>query len=135
MDLSSLEVPETADIHIEHPTLGKLYTDGDATKPVIITVHGPASDAAVNQSRKATNRLHKLISKKGAKGFAKHTAEESEIYEVERLVALTSSVSNLEYNGETITTKNIWQIYSDPKMGWLVDQVKEKLGGWEDFLE
>lgn len=134
MDLSTLEVPETADVHIEHPKAGKLYTDGDKGKPVIITVHGPASDAAVKQRRKATNELHRLIAKKGKKGFGQRSAEESEEDEVQRLVALTSSVSNLEYNGEEITPQNIDQVYSDPKMGWLVDQIKGKLLSWEDFL-
>lgn len=49
-------------------------------------------------------------------------------------MVLTADVANLTYQGELITAATIGRVYKDPKMGWLVDQVKERLGSWDDFL-
>jgi len=134
MDLSEINVPETAEIHIEHPTIGKLYADDDRKKPMVIEVFGPASDEAVKQRRKATRNAQQLIAKRGVKGLASRSPEDSEEDDIQRLIALTSSVKNLKYKGKVVDLNSIEDLYRDPKMGWIVDQVKEKLSGWEDFL-
>ena len=131
MDLSQIEVPDTATIHIEHPTLGKLYTEDK--QPCEIVVYGPASDKAMAWKRRATKIATERLSK-GLKGFARTSPSELEAVELERLVTLTADVHNIELGGEKITAANVRNLYSDPKFGWLRDQVAEKLGSWEDFL-
>lgn len=135
MDVSQLEVPNTAIIHIEFPGVGKLYSDKEKTKPTTIEVFGPASDEAVAQRRKISRDARQMVAKNGAKAIAKRSQEEIEDAEIDHLVAMTSCVKNLEYNGKAISRENINIVYRDPKMGWLVDQVKEKISGWENFLD
>jgi len=135
-DLASLEVPDTVEIHIEHPSVGLLYLDDEKqTGPVTISMYGPASEPAIKYRRKLLKEATARLGKRGAKGLIQNQSpEEMERREIERLCALTAGVQNLQYNGELITVETISKIYSDPKMGWLVDQPKEKIGGWDDFL-
>jgi hypothetical protein len=108
-----------------------LYEDDKKTKPVVIEVYGPASDQAVDYKRKMTRKVQHQIAKKGIKGIGQGDVEETEI---DRLCALTAGCKGLVYKGEKITRETIRSVYSDPKMGWIRDQVAEKLGGWDDFL-
>jgi len=132
MDLSKLDVPETAVIHIEHPSLGKLK-DSDG-KACTIEVYGPATNQAIAQKRKAMKAVAERIGSKGIKAFGKIPPDELDEMELDRLVALTASVSGLEIDGEKITEKNVRTLYENPRYGWIREQVAEKLGGWEDFL-
>lgn len=134
MDINELNVPDTATIHLEFPTIGKLYADDDKALPVTIEVYGPSSDVAVSYRRKMMRDVQKRFGKGGMKSLSKIPPEELEEQEVDRMVAMTARVSNLTYKGEAITADSIRKVFEDPKMGWLVDQVKEKLGGWDDFL-
>lgn len=131
MDISTLAIPDTAEVHLEFPGIGKLYADDKKTQKVAITVYGPSSDAAVAHKRKMVQQAQQKIAKKGIKGLASGDIEESDI---DRLCALTADVENLVYEGEKITAKTIRKVYSDPKMGWIKEQVAEKVGSWEDFL-
>lgn len=140
MDVSEIVVPNTSFIHLSAPGKGLLYAknkDGsdDLSKPVGINVYGPASNEAISYKRKAMKEAQGIIANKGIKGLAKRSTEETERKDVERLCAHTESVENLEYKGEKITSENIWKVYSDPKLGWIADQVREKLSDWESFLD
>ena len=133
MDINSIEIPNTVKVHLVHPQTGaKLYTDGDKKKPVVIEMFGPASDEAVAHRRKVMREATKRMGQ-GKRG-AKMSAEEIEQHNVDRLVALTASVINLTNNGEKVTTDNVRAVYENPRYGWVVEQVGERLGSWEDFL-
>lgn len=134
MDLSKIEVPETAVIHIEHPTVGKLYEDAERKKPCTIEVYGPSSDQAVKLRRAATRKMSERLGKKGMKALSSIPPEELEDMELEKLVALTAKVSNIEMDGVKVTTANIEELYRNPRYGWIREQVAEKVGSWEDFL-
>lgn len=134
MDLSKLNIPDTADIHIEFPATGKLYADEEKKMPSIITVYSPASDEIVSFRRKLNKRANELIARGGVKAFSKRSPEDNEDDRIERLVAFTAGVKNITYKGIEITKDNIEDVYRDPKMGWVVTQVEEKISGWEDFL-
>lgn len=135
MDLAKLQIPDTAKVHVEFPGQGKLYADPEKKKPVVIEVYGPASDQVVAYRRKMIRESQARIGKRGLKGFSKMAPEEMEDLEVDRLVAFTASVQNMVYKGEEVTPETIEKVYRDPHMGWLVDQVRDKVGGWEDFLD
>ena len=131
MDIGTLEIPKTVKVHLEFPGVGKLYGDDAKTHPVVIEMCGPASDQFVEWRRKLTRQVQAEMAKKGLKGIASGDPDEQAL---DRLCALTASVSNLVYNGEKITASTIRKVYADPKMGWIRDQVREKIASWEDFL-
>ncbi len=135
VDISKLHLPDTAEIHIEHPQIGKLYADENKTQPVVIEIHSPASNQSIAYKRKMQQEAQARVSSKGAKSALKFKPEELEEMEIQRMVALTASVRHLEFeDGEPVTVDNVIRLYRDEKMGWLTDQVRARIGGWDDFL-
>lgn len=134
VDIADLVLPDTAEIHIKHPQLGKLYADEDKTDPVVIEVYSPSSNQAIAHKRKVMSEAYSIVAKKGTKAALKRTPEEIEEADIERLVAMTASVRNLHYKGQPVTLDNIHKVYRDKKMDWLTDDVRERIGGWDDFL-
>jgi len=134
VDIADLVLPDTAEIHIEHPQIGKLYADEDKTDPVVIEVYSPSSNQAVAYRRKVTKEAYAVVAKKGTKAALKKTPEEIEEADIERLIAMTAGVRNLDYKGQPVTLDNIHKVYRDEKMNWLTEQVRERIGGWSDFL-
>lgn len=135
VDIANLALPDTAEVHIKHPEYGKLYADKDKTDPVVIEIYSPSSNQAVAYRRKVTRETQRIVAKEGIKAAMKRTPEEIEEADIERLVAMTAGIRNLEYNEQPVTLDNIHKVYRDEKMGWLTDQVRERIGGWSDFLE
>jgi hypothetical protein len=113
--------------------MGKLYDDEKKTKPTEIELLSPASDQVIAYSHELQRKLSMKMGKKGFKSLA-ISPEEVDQRAVERLCTFTASVNNLTYNGEVITADTVNKVYNDPKMGWLCDQLNERLGSWDDFL-
>ena len=134
MDLLNLEAPDTIDIHIVHPEVGSLYADEERTQPVVITVHSPGSEVALEFDRKQQKAMSKVIAKKGIKGIYKIPFEEQEENNLNRLVALTADVKNMEFGGNPVTPENIREIYKNPKLGWVRNQVSTKISSWDNYL-
>ena len=134
MDLSQLEIPDTVTVHLEFPGVGKLYDDDKKTKPVTIELLSPASNEAIAYGHKVQKKVIAKMGKRGAKSL-KMTPQEIDQQNIDRLCAFTASVNNLTYNGKKMTVDSIADVYSDPKMGWLCDQLNERLGSWDDFLD
>jgi hypothetical protein len=134
MDLSKLNIPDTISVHIEFPGVGKIYGDEEKKLATIIELFSPASDQAIAYTHKLQKKVLTKVAKRGLKGVSS-TPEELDQQDIDRLMAFTASVSNLEYKGEMLNTKTIVELYSDPKMGWLTDQLKDRLGSWDDFLD
>lgn len=133
MDLSKLSIPDSITVHITFPGMGKLYDDDGKTKPTTINLLSPASDEVIAYKHKLQHKLSMRIGKRGMKAMV-IDPDESDQNEVDRLVVFTASVNNLTYMDEKITADTIGKVYADPKMGWLCDQLNEKLGSWDDFL-
>ena len=133
MDLSQLEIPDTVTVHIEFPGVGKLYDDAEKKKPVTIELFSPASNEAIEYGHKVQKKTIAKMGKRGIKSL-KMSPEEIDQQNIDRLCAYTASVHNLTYNEKKMTVSSMSDVYSDPKMGWLCDQLNERLGGWEDFL-
>jgi len=131
MDLNNLEIPDTLSVHIQFKG-EKLYSDNDKKKPVVIELYSPAADAVIDY-KKAVQRKTMLKLKKSRTNSLDLTPEEIEEQNIDRLVAFTCDVKNIEFNGEKITSKNIRTVYANPKYGWLTDQLTERLNGWDDF--
>ena len=133
MDLNTLEIPETITVHLEFKG-ERLYSDGAVDKPLTIELFSPASDEAIDYKRKV-QRKTMLKLKKSRTNSLDMTPEEMDEQAVDRLVAFTASVNNIELNGKKITKANVHEVYSNPNCGWINDQLNEKLGTWDDFLE
>lgn len=129
MDLNTLEIPDTIEVHLEFKGT-KLY---DGKKPVSIELFSPASDLVRDYKRKVQQKAM-IKMKRSRTGTIDMTPEEIEEQSIDRLVAFTSNVSNLEFEGEKINPANVRKIYENPKYGWINDQLLEKLGSWDDFL-
>ncbi len=134
MDLVKFEAPDTLVVHLQHPEVGFLYADKEKTQPVTISVYGPGSEEATKFERKYQKKLSQIMSSRGMKGIFKIPPEEQEETNLSRLVALTHSVENMEYNGKLVTVSNIREIYENPKLGWIKAQVVKKTGSWEEYL-
>lgn len=132
MDLSNLDIPDTITVHLEFPSIGKLFDDDG--NPSTIELYSPASDQAIAYKHKVQKDTIKKVGKRGIKGLNNISGEEMDRDEVKRLCAFTADVNNLIYKGELVTAKTIKLVYEDPKMGWLCDQLRERLGSWDDFL-
>ena len=133
MDLSKLEIPDTITVHIEFPGVGKLYEDEEKKKPSIIELRSPASNEVIAYTHELQRKLSMKVGKRGIKGLV-IDPDEVDKRAIERLCVFTASVKNLVYNGESITAETIEKVYADPKMGWLCDQLNDRLGSWDDFL-
>jgi hypothetical protein len=134
MDLLNLEAPDTLEVHLQHPDIGLLFADKERTLPVSITVYGPGSEQATKFERKYQKKLSQVMSSRGMKGVFKIPPEEQERTNLDRLVALTHSVDNMEFGGEPVTVDNIRKIYENPKLGWIRAQVAKKTGSWDEYL-
>ena len=130
MDISSLNIPETVRVHIEFPGSGKLYADDAKTQPVVIEMYGPSTDQFLQEKRRAARVFRNAAMKKGKVDDIDPIEEE-----VKRLCNLTASVSGLTYKGEIISRDTVVKVYRDPKMGWLKEQVAERIAGWDSFLD
>lgn len=130
MDLEQLDIPDTTIVHLEFPGKGKLYEDGE---PTTIELFSPASDQAIAFNRMVQRKVNNRMAKRGIKALTM-TPEETEQRNIERLCAYTASVNNLIYGGDYVTVDTVQKLYENPKMGWLTEQLSERLASWDDFL-
>lgn len=130
-DLSTLATKDTTVLHLRHPVSDELlYADEAKKKPVTITLFGSSS----SQYRNAINAMQNRQLKRGSK---KSTAEVMREEGTELLVACSDTSSNLELRkGVPVDNDAAFrELYSDPKFGWLKDQVDEAVGSIANFLE
>lgn len=131
MDLSKIEIPDTAEIHVKHPTQGPLYNGED---PVTITVYGPGSDQAAQVRRMLLKETSDKALKAGKKKIM-FSGEEIDERLVRRLTIQTAAVKGMTLGGAEITPDNIGNlVYRNPKFSWISEQVLEKIEDWEAFL-
>jgi hypothetical protein len=131
MDISNLLASQTAEVHLEHPKLGKLYDDKG--KAVVITVYGPSSDKFQELKRRDNVRVREIMRKRGSKfGISDLLEDDSDESKVDRLALLTVSISGLTENGKPVTDAKA--LYSNPGLGWIRQQVEDAIGGWEAFF-
>jgi hypothetical protein len=122
-DLSQFETTDTAVLTVQDPRGDDLKVDG---KPVTITLYGPGS----KQHLKAKHVYEAAAS---ARSFAalrnkpvKNAAEEAAKDLAQFLAACTVSVENFPVAAV--------DIYSNPKLAYITDQVNVFLGSTENFM-
>lgn len=105
----------------------------DGTTPVNVTVHGPGSKVYTNaQQAKSDKVLAKVMKGKEAR----LTTDEANASQIEFLTTITESidVAYVTDDGRELDGKEkIRAIYSDPSIGFIVDQVNKKVSDWGNF--
>jgi hypothetical protein len=127
MDVSTLQVADTAIIHVKSASGEPLY-DGD--KPINIVVYGPGSRAyATVESRQTARALKRMNDNDGKVTGA--TAEERLKETAEDLATITVS---MDLTSGKLTGQELFlAVYGDPKLGFIAKQVTKHLADWGNF--
>lgn len=118
----ALPVEQPARMIIHHPVTQKPLCD-EAGKQAFIDVWSADSETRRKFERASANR------RLARRARAKITAEEIEAEQVALLVALTAGWHLVDLNGRAIeepfTPDNARELYAEPAMAWLREQVDE----------
>lgn len=122
-DLQALEASDTASLEVQGLDGEPLVVDGVA---VTIKLYGPGSEAAIKAQAKADAADQ-------AKAFAairgkpvKDTPDAARLARAERLAACTVSLTGLDVSPI--------DLYRNPKLGYITQQVDRFVGDWSNFL-
>lgn len=125
LDFSAYFLQDTSSVEIDLPNGEPMLYEG---KPVIVHVHGPAT----NRFTKAKDALDKeamkrILSASGAKGRKKE--DEDKDADVKFLVAVTERIENFPFPGGADA------IYREPRLKYLADQVRGYLNDAGNFFK
>ena len=128
-NLDSLSMSDTTTLALKHPVTEELlYSNADKTEVASILLFGTGS----KQYRGGVTALQNRALKRGKKVA---TAEQLREEGVELLVACSSEATNFTYAGKPVNDEASFRaLYSDPKFGWLKEQVDAALGDVSNFL-
>jgi hypothetical protein len=138
-DISSLSVTESTELHLKHPTEHTPLFDGDASKPITITVASQSSREyreVVNTISNRRLRREQAAARNGGKNAQAFTVEVAQEESLEMLSALCLGSSNLVYNGKAVKSNaDFRELLSDGKMLWVRSQVDAAVGDLELFIK
>lgn len=131
-DITSVAVSETSTFQLRDASDNLLFAkagDGEAAKPVNVTVYGPGSkEHARAVAKRSSRHLARLRKKGGGDLSADDIASEG----AEFLASITVGFDNLTYKG--LTGHEMHKaLYTDRSLGFIADQVNEHVGAWENF--
>ena len=131
MDLLDLEVEETSTLELLDSADQPLT--GDDEKPITVLLYGPGSKQYQRAKTSQSNRYLRRMARKGSNADA--TSEERVTDDANLLTACTASFSdNFKYGGEP-ASDHIADIYRNPKLGFLGEQVAKHIGEWSNFTK
>jgi hypothetical protein len=123
VDLSALEASDTATLEVNALTGEPMVFNGT---PVTVVLYGPGSEQAIKAQAKAD-------AGEQAKAFAairgkpsKDTPDAARRARAERLAACTESITGLPIAP--------LDVYLNPKLGYITNQVERFAGDWANFL-
>ena len=131
-DISALETSDTGFVHLKNPSTEEpiFLGSADDAKPVGITVHAPGTKAYVAAEDRRTNR-QLLRNRRTKKVSAENLREDNQQF----FADVTVSFDNLSFKAaDNLSGKELFlALYSDPKFGWVADQVNAFLNDWGSF--
>jgi hypothetical protein len=127
-DISTIEVSDTFDVEIIDTRSGDPMIHNG--KVLSVTVYGPAS-AKFKAAQAVANA--KAMKRFRSKGKADKTAEEEAADTASFLSAITASLNNFNYKQQTEGREVFRALYTDPKMGFITEQVNTAAGDWANF--
>jgi hypothetical protein len=126
-NLNSLALRDTTELKLRHPVTQEVLAD-DQGNEVIVHLYGPSS----KQYRQTVRAMQERALKRNGK---KATPAQLEEESINLLVAISDRIDNLEYKGKPVDNEAAFrELYSDPSMLWLKDQVEATLGDVSAFL-
>lgn len=146
-DISAIEVADTFDVILEHPSTKEPMLvggtevpdeDGGTTTvggvPMSVTVYGPGSKQFKAARSAQSNRNMKRARASG--GRVETTADEEASDVAAFLSTITVSLNNFTYKGLPTDARDTFRaLYLDRKMGWITDQVNNQAGDWGRFTK
>lgn len=129
-DINSIAAVETSDLHLRNGA-DELLFDSEKN-PVTITVYGPGSKPYQDAQAKAQNRAIERLKKKGK---LDQSAEEKAQEQAEMLAACTVSFNHFggAKNDGSTSPADFLKVYTDPKLGFIAQQVSAHIGDWAHF--
>lgn len=128
-DLNTKQLNDTTIFQLNDPSGDPLWADEEMTLPVQLEIFGKSSKQyrqwQASAARKNLANKNKVPTQEQ---IADNTAE--------FLTAVTKTSYNLAINGEAILTADQFkEVYLNPALMWVGDQVAEKLGDMSGFLQ
>lgn len=128
-DLNKLALQDTTVVHLQGPEGVGLYADEAQTQPLEVEVYGRSSS-------KMRNYLITAEKKKAKRGKRQPTPEEAQEDNAEFFAAITKSVRNFDLGKGPLTTQEQFkEMYMNPALYWLTDEVSSTLGSSELFIQ
>jgi hypothetical protein len=131
-NIMSKTLQETAVLHLIDPASGEeMYADEEQTQPLEIELFGRSSKVHRTWAAAAVRKQESEKNSKKRKTLEEQTADNAEFFAL-----MTKAIRNIDMDGKLLTTKEDFKaFYSLPELGWILDQVAEKLGSVESFLQ
>lgn len=131
-NIMSKTLHETATLHIIDPVSGEeMYADEAQTQPLEIELYGRASKISRTWAASASRKQEQEKNSKKRKTLEEQTADTAEFF-----ATMTKAIRNIDMDGKLLTTKEDFKaFYAVPELGWILEQVAEKLGSVESFLQ
>jgi tryptophan 2,3-dioxygenase len=131
LDILNSEMADTVDLHLSHPVNGLMYADEAETKPVTITLYGRSSKQHRQWLASALRKQEAQSRNKKQKTLEESMDETAEFY-----ATMTVSIKNMKMGDVELNSKEAFKkLYANPKLVWVAEQVSEKLGDVESFLQ
>ena len=128
-NLKNLALSDTTIVHLKNADGSYLYADEAETEPLEVEVYG-------RSSKQMRNYLIAAEKKKAKRGKRTSTPEEAQEDNAEFFAAITKSVKNFDMgNGPLTTAEHFKQMYLDPSLYFVVDQISETLSDSEVFMQ
>lgn len=129
MDVSTLQVADTAAMHLKNATGVPLY-DAE-NRPVRIVFYGPASRQFAALEAKQTARSVQRHNDNDGKLIARST-EDRRREAVEDLADITHNFENLT-DGDKSGRDLFESVYGNPRLGFIIEQANKFINNWGNF--
>lgn len=135
-DILNDQLNDTTVVHLSHPVNGLMYAkdakgNEDENKPVEIEVYGRSSKT---HQKWLALALRKQDANRNKKEKTK-TPEEMLEENAEFFATMTVSIKNMKLGDVELTSKEAYkQLYANPKLMWITEQISSALGDTESFL-
>jgi hypothetical protein len=131
-DILSAEMADTTTLHLSHPNTGLMYADEAEKEPVTIELYGRSSRQHRQWLALALRKQEANRNKKEKSKSPDEMLEEN----AEFFATMTVSIKNMKLGDVELDSKEAFKkLYANPKLMWITEQVSEKLGDVESFLQ
>lgn len=132
-NISNISLSDTTVLHLVNPGTGEyLYADEAEKEPLTIELYGKSSKqhrvwlASALRKQEAEQR-----SRKKSKTSDELMEENADFF-----ATMTKAINNMEMDGLKLDSKEAYKkLYSAPALMWISEQIGEKLGSTESFLD